>query len=367
MRLKKEQLEKIKNDNHVNTLWSWSRVSSWHTSKYEWFLHYILNEEPDRLDCIYGREGNYSHDIIEKYYNKEITYEEMISEFEDSYNLARDIMGLKFNRSDSERDKLIGDKYYKNLQLFFKNHQPLPPLVTEDFAQIKIGNNILIGYIDAWYKDDDDNIRIIDWKTSSIYTGQNLIDKSGQLVCYALSFMQKGIPINKIKPCFNFLKYATITHEQANGKIKKTNVERRLLGEKLQSPSKMWLTKLGYGDDVNKYLKQILDTNDIECLPKEVKEKISISDCYVDVPLDEELINYWQKYVEDTISDIEDCIIMYGACDSDKIFYDSIEDIEKESYYYAVLSEYSANKNPCYAEYLQQLNNQSDLDLLGYI
>lgn len=367
MRLENKQLEEIKNKHKVDTLWSWSRISSWHTSKYEWFLHYVIHEEPDRLDCIYGREGNYSHDIIEKYYNKEITYEDMISEFEDSYNLARDIMGLKFNRCDAERDKIIGDKYYENLQLFFENHQPLPPLVTEDFAQIKIDNNILIGYIDAWYKDDDDNIHIIDWKTSSIYTGKNLSDKSGQLVCYALSFMQKGVPIEKIKPCFNFLKYATITHEQANGKVKKTNVERRLLGEKLQSPSKMWLKKLGYEDDIDKYLKDVLDTNNIKCLPKEVQEKISISDCYVEVPLDVEIVNYWQNYVSETISDIEDRLIMYGACDSDKVFYDNIDDIEKESYYYATLSEYSANKNPCYAKYLEQLDKKNDVDLLGYL
>ena len=76
MRLTKEQLEEVKKDYGVDVLWSWSKISSWYTSKYEWFLHYIMHEEPDRLDCIYGKEGSYSHDIIEKYYNKEIPYEE---------------------------------------------------------------------------------------------------------------------------------------------------------------------------------------------------------------------------------------------------------------------------------------------------
>ena len=64
MRLTKEELEKIKNKYDVDILWSWSRVSAWHTSKYEWFLRYVQHIEPDRTDCIYGQEGSYSHDII---------------------------------------------------------------------------------------------------------------------------------------------------------------------------------------------------------------------------------------------------------------------------------------------------------------
>ena len=62
----------------------------------------------------------------------------------------------------------------------------------------------------------------------------------------SFKLLQNGIPHEKIHLHFNFLKYCTITYEQANGKIKSTNVERRLLGEKLQSPCKMWLKKFGY-------------------------------------------------------------------------------------------------------------------------
>ena len=41
MRLTKEQLQEIKNEYGVDNLWSWSRLSAWHTSKYEYFLRYI--------------------------------------------------------------------------------------------------------------------------------------------------------------------------------------------------------------------------------------------------------------------------------------------------------------------------------------
>ena len=104
MRLSKEELEQIKNKYGVDNIWSWSRVSSWYTSKYEWFLRYVLHTTPDRTDCIYGQEGSYSHDIIEKFYNHEIQYEDMINEFNDGWNMSRDILGLKFNRNDNTKD-----------------------------------------------------------------------------------------------------------------------------------------------------------------------------------------------------------------------------------------------------------------------
>ena len=360
MRLDKSELEKIKNEYGVDNLWSWSKLNLWYTSKYEWFLNYILQEPTDRNDCIYGQEGTYSHDIIEKFYNKEIDYKDMIFLFEDSYNMSRNILSLKFDRNNIEKDKTISTNYYNNLHEFFKHHQPLKyELHTEDFALIKFNDNLLQGYIDAWYQDENGDYHIIDWKSSTIYTGDKLKKNSGQLICYAISFMQKGIPLNKIHAHFNFLKYCTITYEQSNKKIKEMNVERRLLGEKLQSPCKMWLKKFGY--DVDDYLKIVLDTCNIDCLPQEVKDKINITDCYVEVDINEDTIQHWTDFVNDTIEEIESAIINYELFEDEEMFYDSIEDISKESFYYATLSEYSANKNPCYKKYLDSLEKGFDI------
>ena len=360
MRLTREQLEEIKKENNVTELWSWSKLNLWHTSKYEWFLNYIQQEPTDRNDCIYGQEGTYSHDIIEQFYNKEIEYDNMISLFEDSYDMSRNILGLKFDRNNTDKDKTISTNYYNNLHNFFQSHQPLKyEIHTEEFALIKFGENLLQGYIDAWYKDEDDNYHIIDWKSSTIYTGDKLKKNSGQLICYAISFMQKGIPLEKIHAHFNFLKYCTIQYEQSNGKIKEMNVERRLLGEKLQSPCKMWLKKFGYNPD--DYLKNILDTCSIDCLPQEIKDKINITDCYVEVEINNEIIQYWTDFVNNTIEEIESAILNYELFDDEEMFYDSIEDIQKESFYYATLSGYSPNKNICYKKYLESLENEFDI------
>ena len=79
--------------------------------------------------------------------------------------------------------------------------------------------------------------------------------------------------MNKIKIAWNFLKYVTVQYEQANGTIKTRDIERFELGEKLQSNLKVWLKKLGYEDQMDEYLKMVIDTNSIECLPEDVQAK----------------------------------------------------------------------------------------------
>lgn len=357
MRKTTEELDAIKKKYKVNTLYSWSRISSWHTSKYEWFLNYILNEPMDRNDSIYGTTGNMCHDIIEEYYLGKIKYEDMINEFNDSWDMSRNIMQLKFDRNNEEQDKKIGDRYFENVSHFFKHHQPIKyDIHTEDFALIQIDKNILIGYIDAWHKDDNGDIWITDWKTSSIYKGETLIEKSGQLMCYAMYFYKNGIPLGKIHAQFNFLKYCNIIYEQANGKTKCMSIERRLLGEKLQSPCKMWLKKFGYEPD--DYLKNILDNADLNILPVEVQDKINISDCYVEIPITEEGFEYWITMINNTIDEIEYAEDTYSIMDDDTLFHDDIEHIKNESYYFANLSGYSSSKNIDYQKYLKELEDK---------
>ena len=92
-----------------------------------------------------------------------------------------------------------------------------------------------------------------------------------------------------------------------------------------------------------------------------MQDDITITDCYVEVPITEEIIEYWKSFICNTIDEIESAIFSYEMFDEEEVFYDSIEDIKKESFYYATLSEYSANKNPCYAKYLNGLENGFDI------
>lgn len=365
-RLTSEELQTLMKNEGVSRIWSWSKWNCFHTSPYEYFLKYILHKKEDRTDCIYTTTGGIAHDIMERRYTGKLPYEQMIDDFEDGWVTAFNIAEMKFDRNSPEKNDKISQKYYENLKHFFMNHTPLKyKPVIEQFVKAKIGDNLFQGYIDVCFKDDEGNFNILDWKTSSIYKGKKAENECGQLVVYAIGLNQQGVPMDKIHICWNFLKYVSIQYEQANGAVKTREVERCKIGESLQTNAKMWLKKLGYADQVDDYLKLLLDTNDIECLPKEVQEKYIISDCYVYVPLTDELINRWKETIISTINDIELREKDYEETQSDKAFWDTDESVEAQSYYFSTLCGYSPNLHLPYKAYLERTEKAKDGDVFS--
>lgn len=365
-RLTSEELQTLMKNEGVSRIWSWSKWNCFHTSPYEYFLKYILHKKEDRTDCIYTTTGGIAHDIMERRYTGKLPYEQMIDDFEDGWVTAFNIAEMKFDRNSPEKNDKISQKYYENLKHFFMNHIPLKyKPVIEQFVKAKIGDNLFQGYIDVCFKDDEGNFNILDWKTSSIYKGKKAENECGQLVVYAIGLNQQGVPMDKIHICWNFLKYVSIQYEQANGAVKTREVERCKIGESLQTNAKMWLKKLGYTDQVDDYLKLLLDTNDIKCLPKEVQEKYIISDCYVYVPLTDELINRWKETIISTINDIELREKDYEETHSDKAFWDTDESVEAQSYYFSTLCGYSPNLHLPYKAYLERTEKTKDGDVFS--
>ena len=359
-----EELQKIMEQAGVDRIWSWSKINCFHNSPYEYYLKYIKKAKEDRADSIYTSTGGLAHDILEKYYTGQIAYEDMLGEFNDGWMIAAELADLKFDRTDEEKNTRIKDKYYENLVHFFKNHTVLKskPAI-EQFVKIMIEGNLFQGYIDCAFKDDEGNINIIDFKTSSIYKGAKAENECGQLVMYAIGLNQQGVPFDKIRIAWDFLKYVTIQYEQKNGDIKTREVERCKIGESLQSNAKVWLKHFGY--DVDKYLMDLLDTNSIECLPEEVREKYVVSDCYVYVDLTEKLIDKWTNHVSVIIKDILLREQDYKEAHSDKCFWDTDESVEKQSYYFANLCSYSPNQHLPYKAYLDRLEAQSNTGMFG--
>ena len=360
-RLSYEELEKIKKKYGVERIWSWSKMNTYMTSKFEYLLKYILKSKEDRCDSCYTTLGTICHDTLEKFYEGKIEYKDMIDDYNDGFTTAITIADLKFNRSDEEKNKSIGEKYNENLVHFFKNHVPYKhKLLVEKPIVVVIDGNVFVGYIDGLYKDDDGNYYILDFKSSSIYTGKTLENNSGQLTIYAVGLHQMGIPYEKIKAQFNFLKYCTIKYEQKNGAIKYRNVERCKIGESLQSNAKTWLKHFKYEPD--EYLKMLLDTNSIDCLPEEVKEKYEITDCHVDVDLSEKAIEKWFNTITDTLIDIELREKDYEETKSLQCFWDDEADVQAQSYYFANLCAYSASKHLPYKAYLEKFEaNKNDM------
>ena len=366
MRLTNEELQKVKEEYGVDELYSWSKVNTFMTSPYEFYLQYILHKKPDIDNCAYAPMGGICHSIIERFYSNEIKYEDMADEFEDGWTTAIDIADLKFDRNDETKNENIKNKYKANLNCFFNHHKSIKHKVElERFLAAKIGDYVLQGYADAITKDYDGNFVIIDWKTSTKYNKKALEEHSGQLTVYAIALTQLGVPLEKIRCAFNFLKYCTVEYEQANGTVKSRDIERFELGEKLQSNLKVWLKKLGYEDQMDDYLKMVVDTNGIECLPEDVQAKYKISDCYCFIDLDEDLVNKWTNEIVANIKDIELRKADWEEMHNENVWWDNEESVKVQSYYFSTLSRYSANLHKPYGEYLKNLEASKNGDIFG--
>lgn len=353
---------------------SWSRVNCIHNSLYEYYLKYILHKEEDRDDSIYKVTGGISHDILEKYYTAQIPYDAMVEEFEDGWTTAFDIAELKFVRGDGDRNKSIANKYYYDLKNFFSTHERIKDRIDiEQFITVKIGEEYYQGYIDAKVTDADGNITILDWKTSSIYKGDKAKNECGQLVMYAMALHQQGVPYEKIRIAWNFLKYQCVTVQSKKGVKKVREIERCELGEKLQANAKMWLKDAGYSEEqVFEYLDQLAQTNDITVLPEAVQNKYEFHDCYVCVDLTEELIDHWESFIIDTMKLIREKEKEYFVLkengkfeEADKLWWEDEESLKKQSYYLTNLCGYSANLHKPLKAYLEKLDSNKNGDILG--
>jgi len=352
MRKTKEELDKVKKKFGVDRLFSWSRYNTYKNSPSEYFLKYIKKEIPDRSGTtIYGISGNCCHDILEDFYLGKIKYEDCITKYENSL-FDMQLAELKYDRMDEEMNAKISDKYENSIRHYFKNFIPIPKNVAlEKFILIKVGEYLFNGYVDCIWKDDDGIYHIVDFKTSTEYTGKKLKKERGQLKLYTMGLIQMGIPLENIVVEWDFLKYIKATYQQKNGKFKSRNVIRRDMAAELSTPIIMWLNHFKYEPDA--YISQAIKENSFECLPQEVKDKFSLGNAYTQVKLTQEDLS---EFEDEIIRDLDELIEKekdYELTKNDSVFYHEIT--QQDSYFYYNLSEYSDKLNPCWREYLDNL------------
>lgn len=357
-----EELKSVCTKLGVDTLWSWSRYHCYKQDKWEYYLKYILHEKEDRTNSIYCVSGGNVHDIIENLYTGKIKYEDMSEAYEDSL-FTMNCAELKYNRCDSEKNDAIANKYENCIRHFFKHHNLIKfPHKVEHFITIKITDNIYMqGYIDMLfiepYTDENGNerkiVHIIDWKTSTRYQGKRIDEECGQLVIYAEGIRQAlNIPLEDIVCEWNFLKYVTVIYKQKNGTLKNRYVERNVIGESLVNTAKMWLKHFEYSEEeIEKYTDEMVLNNNIDCLPKKVREKFLIKDCYVQVPLTEEKIKELKTDIVNTVREIENKTEEYRKTKNENLFWQDVTDADE--YRLSCLSRYSRAKHKPYDVYLK--------------
>ena len=343
-----KELEELKKKYGVSEIWSWSRFSCYKTSPFEFYLKYILKEPEDNEPSIYGVFGGLVHEIIERFYLGEIKYEDMIKEYEDVL-FELQVQGLKYNKVDEEANLKIGNKYEKCVEHFFRNHKPFKEkMYIEKFVDIKVGKYLFQSYLDAVCKIGD-KVHILDWKTSTEYTGDKALKEIGQLKLYAYGLWKKGVKAEDIVYGWVFVKYYTFKFKQKNGKFKSMNIERIIDPMEVKTIKSNILGKLeefGYNKD------EFIDYK-FEELPENIKSEYEVSDCMTLFNSTEQELEDFAKEVEKNVDEI---------CDRIKKYYDSGEDEEvwmgekidgKNLYYMNNLSGYSFRKHKPFGEYIE--------------
>lgn len=320
-------------------IWSYSKLNTLDTCVHEYYLSRILKKHSK--DNIYSLSGGISHDILEKYYNKQIKYDEMVGLFEKEF-MGIELGDYKF-ASDEEKNRKMRDTYKENVKLFFTNHVPMVGKVSNELeVWIDIDGHIFIGYIDNILKDEDENYIITDYKTSGItdYSGAKKEKKAMQLLLYAVALMQMGVPMEKIKCRWNFMKYANIgiTYKTKSKKdeikYKETIGERskwvKKVEKQLRKDMVAHYTNLEEWE-IDIMLNECIANNNLDTIDESIRKNYVLSDAYVYIDINDETIQILKDYL---IGQIE----MVSAKDKDnEADWDREEIGDGGSYYCSVL------------------------------
>lgn len=373
-----EELNKIKEELGIKTLWSFSRYDKYKTDMWEYKLNYIDHIKEDKMSSIYSPQGSACHDIIEGLYEGTYKYEQMYDEYETNL-MALTLNDFKY-ASDSDRNKSIANKYEECVRHFFKNHKVITNRnEVEKFVLVKITDKIYFqGYIDFLHFDEERDergnnvikkVHVVDFKTSTLYRGNAIESHGKQLLLYSEAIHQLlGIPYEDIIPEWNFLKYTKVTYDQKKkdkdgNRVKKDRIlERHKIGESLANTVKMWLKDTSDYDlgltesDIDELLERVITENSLECLPKEVQARFSFDDAYVQVPLSEEIINELKNDIINTINEIEEKTAKYEQSVKDgnpdeSLFWQEVT--ANDEFRLATLCGYSRKYHKPYDEYLK--------------
>ena len=386
MRLSRDEIyEKMKENGCTHTM-SWSKFNTFCEDKYSYFLKYIKHITEEKQNS-YSFLGDIVHHGLEDFYEENKTIDEIIQTFEDKFMEQR-MAAINFVK-DEEKNKKIEEGYYTCIKHFFHNYERVSDeSKLEIFVWWKFGDYFMQGYIDHMYpskeciyKTDDEGIvltdsennkiidktipilQIEDFKTSTIYSGAKIKQNSGQLKLYAYMVSKiYHIPISSIRLDWNFLKYVSVDIEQKNGKIKTSNILRSEIPDALSTKLKMWAKSFKYSqEDIDNFYNilcknasEYKDKNIFDGIPDEIAQKFKIRDCTVNIPIDDESINEFITYVQNTIKEIDQTTMLYKVSKDEKLFWTEVT--PANSFYFLNLCGYTAKNHKPLKEYLDKIS-----------
>lgn len=151
-------------------LWSFSRLNSFYTCPYEFYLHYIQCNKGS--NNFFGEFGSFIHKILEMYAKEEISLFELSTFYEENFwqEVEEDAPPNKYvDIKQSYYEK--GLDYLDNIDLLLEDYEILG---VEKEVKFTIGGYEMIGYIDLLLREKSTGkIIILDHKSASLKFKKN--------------------------------------------------------------------------------------------------------------------------------------------------------------------------------------------------
>lgn len=307
-------------------IYSFSKLGSFHNCEYEYYNTYITRKE--RIDNVYTIMGSLIHSNLEAIYRGNGNF----NSFKDNYInklLELDILDLHFP-SES-----IGQSWKSDVDHFINHFNKLNnKFVLEKQIVFEIVPGIWMqGFVDAISPSDKGKpyVNIIDWKTSSKFTGKKLKEAGRQLLMYKLGIeATTDYKVDKIM--WFMIKYIYVCTMQKNGKVKKKMCNRGKWVKEIKDQVERELYKTGMDEfEVELLLDHAIHENSLLGLPQQVQEKFWLEDCFVEYDATEENITELKEYVTDTVNQIN------SKNKEDESDWNPVDITQKNSFYCSVL------------------------------
>lgn len=276
--------------NNGKTIYSISRLNSFNDCKLAYKYTYI--DYKKGIDNVYNLLGTLCHDNKEALLKGKITKEDFLKIFDDEI-FELDIKGIEFPNEN------IKSSYIQNIRKYIMEQEGNnKKCIIEKFVIIDVDeDNYIQGFID-YIDGADGKLRILDFKTSTVYSGEEKIKAGRQLILYKLALEKiTGKEVTFVG--WDLLKYCNICKIQKNGKGKKYLIERRKVASEMADRYTKDLKEMGkeqYEIDLI-----LFDNKDI---PDELKDIYWKEDGIVELKVDEEMIQETMDYLKNSIENI---------------------------------------------------------------
>jgi len=305
-----ERLNKLKASG--KTVYSISRLDTINHCLYEAYRTYILHDRGE--NNVYAMLGGKVHDVLEAIVNGEATEADLQPAVDEELEDI-ELLGLSFPKGRNGEDTIRAG-WIANMKHFcstYKSPKNKGDLHTEElFIYETPKGNVLQGYIDLYKENKDGTISIYDYKTSSMYKGEDIKAHGRQLVLYALGKEQEGFKVKSV--AWIFLKYVNISF--LGNKTKKSKnkteilktIERKKIASEMADYVEQDLLETGMDEfEVDMILTEFKRANSFDVLPESVRDLYKMTPCVYEYELSDEIKAECIEYIDNTIEMWENC------------------------------------------------------------